>query len=59
MTKIPTIILTRAPLAVWIFHDMLGGVFENPPANSAPRHRNEKQKSAFESTSEIITKVFG
>ena len=21
-----------------------GGVFENPPANSAPRHRSEKQK---------------
>ena len=52
--------LTRVLLAVWIFHMLgRGGVFETPPpSNSAPRQRSDKPKSAFESSSEIITKVF-
>ena len=48
--------LTRALLAVWIFHDMLGGT--PSPSNSAPRRHREKPKSAFDSSSEIITRVF-
>ena len=28
------------------------------PSNPAPRRRSEKQKNAFESSSEIITKVY-
>ena len=37
--------LTRALLAVWIFHDVLGrGMFEHPPPNWVPRRRSEKPK---------------
>ena len=35
-----------------------GGLLRTPPCNSAPRSRSEKPKSAFESSSKIITKVF-
>ena len=52
--------LDRALLAGWVFRDMLGrGGGGNPtPANSAPKHRTVKQKSAFESSSEVVTKLF-
>ena len=35
-----------------------GGLLRPPPCNSAPITRSEKTKSAFESSSKIITKVF-
>ena len=53
-------ILSRALVAVWIFHDMrrrVGGG-GTPPANSAPKHRSEQPKSEFVSSSEIIKDVF-
>ena len=55
--RIPT--LTRAPVSVWIFHDLVWGVFEHPPppTTSAPRHRRKKRKKAMESSSKIITNL--
>ena len=51
--------LTRALLGLWIFHRLLGGGRLNaPPMISAPGHRREKQKAAFESWRKIISKSF-
>ena len=53
--------LTRAPLALQIFHHLLGGGGVRaplPPSISAPIGRREKRKKAFVSSSKMITKLF-
>ena len=44
-------------LAVWIFRDILGGG-GIPPANSAPRHRSEKQKVRSIARQKSLRKYF-
>ena len=53
--------LTRAPLALQIFHHLLGGGgggSNTPLSISAPIGRREKHNKAFESSSKMLTKLF-
>ena len=49
--------LTRALMGLGIFHHLIGGCW-GPASNSAPRRHSGKPKNVFESSLEIITKVF-